>query len=106
MTGEELGTTLGDAISQLEYASTEIEETVSRLFEVDGKAILLEDDDNEAVADKPSMTVDELGELLADAVGMLESVVAEIESAMDMLQSIDGQSLAAGESDEATGEGN
>ena len=100
MTGEELGRILGDAISELQSASMEIEETVDALLEIDGKAILLDEADSEAEPDQPYLTIGELGELIGNALSELESVTMVIESASSLLQSIDGSALAASASDD------
>lgn len=94
MTGEEHGSLLGDVISELQSASREIEDTVDMLLDIDGKAIVLAEVDDANVADQPHMTIDELGELIGNALGELESVVIGIEGARDLLQSIDGSALA------------
>ena len=101
MTGEELGRLLGDVISELQSASMEIEDTVDMLLDIDGKAIVLAEMDNANVTDQPHMTIDELGELIGNALGELESVVMEIEGARDLLQSIDGSALSESEADDA-----
>lgn len=95
MTGEELGRILGDAISELQDASMEIEETVDMLLDIDGKVILLDETDDEAAGDQPSMTVDELSELICDALSELESATAVIEDASGLLQSIDGSTITS-----------
>ena len=100
MTGEELGRILGDAISELQSASMEIEETVDALLEIDGKAILLDEADSEAEPDQPYLTIGELGELIGNALSELESVTMVIENAGSLLQSIDGSALAASASDD------
>ena len=102
MTGEELGRLLGDAISELQSASMEIEGTVDMLLDIDGKVIVQAGTDNAYAADQPHMTIDELGELIGNALGELESVVMEIESARDLLQSIDGSAISESEADDAT----
>ena len=102
MTGEELGRLLGDAIGELQSASMEIEGTVDMLLDIDGKAIVQAEADNADATDQPHMTIDELGELIGNALGELESVVMEIEGARDLLQSIDGNTLFESETDEAT----
>lgn len=102
MTGEELGRLLGDAISELQSASMEIEGTVDMLLDIDGKVIVQAGTDNADAADQPHMTVDELGELLGNALGELESIVMEIEGAWDLLQSIDGNAISESEADDAT----
>ena len=102
MTGEELGSLSGDVISELQSASMEIEDTVDMLLDIDGKAIVLAEVDDASVADQPHMTIDELGELIGNALGELESVVMEIEGARDLLQSIDGSALSENEADDAT----
>jgi len=89
MAGNELGVILGDAISELQNASTEIEEIVGALFEVDGKTILLSADED-AEAEQPYMSAKELGALITNALSELETVVASIESANDLLRSADG----------------
>lgn len=100
MTGEELGRILEDAISELQSASMEIEETVDALLEIDGKAILLDEADSEAEPDQPYLTIGELGELIGNALSELESVTMVIENAGSLLQSIDGSALAASASDD------
>ena len=100
MTGEELGRILGDAISELQSASMEIEETVDTLLEIDGKAILLDEADSEAEPDQPYLTIGELGELIGNALSELESVTMVIESASSLLQSIDGNARTASASDD------
>lgn len=100
MTGEELGRILGDAISELQSASMEIEETVDSLLEIDGKAILLDEAGDEVEPDQPYLTVGELGELIGNALSELESVTMVIESASGLLQSIDGNALTASASDD------
>ena len=100
MTGEELGRILGDAISELQSASMEIEETVDTLLEIDGKAILLDGADEEVEPDQPYLTIGELGELIGNALSELESVTMVIENAGSLLQSIDGSALAASASDD------
>ena len=100
MTGEELGRILGDAISELQSASMEIEETVDALLEIDGKAILLDEADSEAEPDQPYLTIGELGELIGNALSELESVTMVIGSASSLLQSIDGNALTASASDD------
>ena len=100
MTGEELGRILGDAISELQSASMEIEETVDTLLDIDGKAILLDGADEEVEPDQPYLTIGELGELIGNALSELESVTMVIESASSLLQSIDGNALTASASDD------
>ena len=100
MTGEELGRILGDAISELQSASMEIEETVDALLEIDGKAILLDEADSEAEPDQLYLTIGELGELIGNVLSELESVTMVIENAGSLLQSIDGSALAASASDD------
>lgn len=102
MMGEELGRLLGDVISELQSASMEIEGTVDMLLDIDGKVIVQAEADNADVIDQPHMTIDELGELIGNALGELESVVMEIEGARDLLQSIDGNTFFESEADEAT----
>ena len=100
MTGEELGRILGDAISELQNASMEIDGTVDMLLSIDGKVIVSDEDDDETPLDQPYMTIDELGELIGDALSELESVTMDIENARDSLQSIDGSTLATSETED------
>lgn len=95
MTGEELGTILGDVVSVLENVSMDTEEIVSELLDINGRTILLDGADGDGESNQPCMTIDELGELLGNAVSELETIVMEIENAMDQLQSIDGKTLTA-----------
>ena len=44
--------------------------------------------------------IDELGELIGDALSELESVTMDIENARDSLQSIDGSTLATSETED------
>lgn len=99
MTGEELGRILGDAVNELQSASMEIEATVDSLLDIDGKAILLDEADDEIEPDQPYLTIGELGELIGDALNELESVTMVIENASGLLQSIGGNALTASASD-------
>ena len=91
---------LGDAISELQNASMEIDGTVDMLLSIDGKVIVSDEDDDETPLDQPYMTIDELGELIGDALSELESVTMDIENARDSLQSIDGSTLATSETED------
>ena len=90
MAGKELGKVLGDAISELQNASMEIEATVDMLLSIDGKIITSNEDVDEMQLGQPHITIDEFGALIGDALSELESVTMDIESARDSLQSIDG----------------
>lgn len=94
MTGIELGRVLGDAVNALEGASAGIDNAVDTISQVNGKAILSEPTRDLIESESPSMTVEELGKLIGCVLYELESVVMEVESAMDLLWTIDGESIA------------
>lgn len=94
MTGIELGRVLGDAVNALEGASAGIDNAVDTISQVNGKAILSEPTRDLIGSESPSMTVEELGKLIGCVLYELESVVMEAESAMDLLWTIDGESIA------------
>lgn len=90
----ELGGILGDAVGALEGASTVIDNAVNAISQVNGKAILSEQIHDMLESESTGMTAEEFGELIGCVLNELESVVMEVESAMNLLWTIDGKSIA------------
>lgn len=103
MAEKELGKVLGDAISGLENASMSIDDTISQLLDIDGKVILLKESDDEIKIAQPSMTIEELGEIIEATLSELKCIVLEIESAQDLLQTINGTAITVSKPDNALG---
>ena len=99
MTGEEFGRILGEIVNGLENASMDIDETISTLFEIDGKTILLDDEEDPSTIDGPCLTLDELKQLIGGALNGVESAIAQVEEAEELLQSINGNMLEPSESE-------
>lgn len=93
MTGIELGRILGDAVNALEGASAGIDNAVDTISQVNGKAILSEPTRGAIESESPSMTAEQFGKLIGCVLNELESVVMEVESAMDLLWTMDGESI-------------
>ena len=93
MTGKELGRILGDAVNALEGASTGIDNAVDTISQVNGKTILSESTRGMLESESTCMTAEELGKLIGCVLNELESVVMEVESAMNLLWTIDGESI-------------
>lgn len=93
MTGIELGRILGDAVNALEGASAGIDSAVDTISQVNGKAIMSEPTRDTLESESPSMAAEELGNLIGCVLNELESVVMEVESAMNLLWTIDGESI-------------
>lgn len=96
MTGEELGTLLGDAVSELEGASLTIDECIGQLL-IGEVTITNDETDDDLDGEGLRMTASEFNEQLGVVANGLDSLIADIESVKDILLSIDANNLFANE---------